>query len=84
MAYTAENIKILSDKEVCDSFTWLRAHELANEYKRPVAFIERHIEACRLAGVDLDWFISKYLKGNDEPRNEEVEAISRELQLKGR
>mgnify|MGYP003376510152 CR=1 FL=1 len=61
-AYTAANIHILTPSEVASRFTWARAVELAERYRKPAAWIERGLEACRRAGVDGDYFIARYLQ----------------------
>ena len=77
--YNADNIKILHDPLV---FDYELAVYLARKYHRPLEFITRSIEACRLAGVDpREYFVPRYLDGDkDIPVNEDVAAISRELQ----
>ncbi|MCL1123183.1 hypothetical protein [Shewanella surugensis] len=64
MSYDASSIRILSDDEVCDKFEWVRAHELATEYKQPLRCVERAIEACRVTGTPLEHYIERYLKNN--------------------
>jgi hypothetical protein len=76
MSYTAKNIKI---KEYSEDI-WSQAISLAEEYGKPVAFIERGLEACQLARVGNDYFIDRYLKEDKSVAiNREVNEISREL-----
>ena len=84
-SYTAKNIKILKSGEAEERFVWMQAHTLAEKYCKPVAFIERGIEAYSLAGATTQDFIDRYLeKLPGAPRNHHAEVISRELQLKMR
>ena len=81
--YTASAIKVLSQSEAESRMTWLQANNLAAEHHKPIDFVERLLEACRLADADIDWAIGRYLCGDKSlPRNRDVEMISRELQLK--
>ncbi|MCL1128003.1 hypothetical protein [Shewanella surugensis] len=41
MAYDATSIRVLKAEEVYDRFEWVRANELAKEYKKPLACVER-------------------------------------------
>ena len=78
-AYTAANIHILTPSEVASRFTWARAVELAERYRKPAAWIERGLEACRRAGVGDDYFVQRYLRREPVPRHEGVDAAMREL-----
>jgi len=60
---------------------WDKATILAEEYKKDIQFIQRSLEACRLAEVPESYFIDRYLKGDKSiPLNEEVNVISLKLQ----
>lgn len=79
MAYTAANIKV---QEFTDDI-WSQAVSLAQEYGKPVAFIERGLEACQLARVGNSYFINRYLKEDKSVKlNKEVNEISRDLLAK--
>jgi hypothetical protein len=79
--YDASCIKILSNQEVLAEMPWIRAQSLANEYNKPLDFIERGLEACELAGVTPNYFIDRYLKGDKTiPVNESVAYQSKLLQ----
>ena len=81
--YTAKNIKVLSSEEAENQFGWLKAGKLAAKYHKPLAFIERGLEAYRLAGASAEAFEDRYLKKlPDAPKNHEAELISIELQRK--
>lgn len=81
--YTADNIKILSDQEVLDDVPWVVHHSLANQYSRPLEFIQRGLEACRLSGVSSAYFINRYLEGDKTvPVNDAVAYHSKILQGK--
>lgn len=83
--YTAKNITILSHEKSLEKFEWLKAGELAAKYNRTLAFVERGIEAYRLAGSNAEAFEDRYLKKlPSAPRNRDAEVISRELQMKSR
>jgi hypothetical protein len=62
--YTADNIKVLKQSEVQDRFdNWAStAHQLAHDYKKPIEFIERGLEACRRSHVSESYFVNRYLK----------------------
>lgn len=62
--YNASSIRILKPEEAEQRFEWLRAENLATQYSKPLEFVERGIEACRRASVDLDFFIKRYLEGD--------------------
>jgi hypothetical protein len=77
-SYSSKNIKILKDTSV---FDFVLMEELATKFSRPLTWIKRSFEACRLAGVDpRDYFIPKYLEGKNIPENLDVSAISKEIQ----
>jgi hypothetical protein len=77
-AYTAANIQVRDDID----FDFEVTARLAAHYHRPVEFIERGFEACRLANVcPQAYFVRRYLADDKSiPINREVNAISRELQ----
>ena len=81
MSYDSSNIKILNHEQQL-SLDFVLSEQLATKYSRPKSFIERSVEACRLAGVDpREYFEERYLKGNTSiPENKDVTAISREIQ----
>ena len=37
-------------------------HQLAHDYKKPIEFIERGLEACRRSHVSESYFVDRYLK----------------------
>lgn len=79
--YDAKSIRVLSDQEALNSTPWLAAETLASTYDKPVEFIRRGLEACRLAEVHQSYFIDRYLRGDkDVPKNDAVEHHSRILQ----
>ena len=45
MTYTAALIRILEPTEIASRFTWARVAALADEYRRPDAWIARGLEA---------------------------------------
>lgn len=77
--YNASCIKILDQAEINRRWNWANAARLAEQYKRPQAWIERGLRACEAAGVDPAYFLDRYLKRLPIPRNEAVEAAYREL-----
>jgi hypothetical protein len=79
--YNADNIKVLQDQEVLEEMPWVVANSLANEYNKPLDFVQRGLEACELAGVTPNYFIDRYLKGDKTiPVNESVAYQSKLLQ----
>jgi hypothetical protein len=78
-SYTASSIVILTPDETNARFGWLRVQGLAAEYRKPVAWIQRGLEACRRAGIDDDYFIARYLKRQDIPRNEAADLAMRDI-----
>ena len=72
--YTAASIRILEPAEVTTRFTWSRVAALADEYRRPDAWIARGLEACRRAGVDESYFIARYLRREAIAKDEGVDA----------
>ena len=77
--YNASSIRVLTAKEIQDNFDWNRAAQVAKDYQRPVEFINRGFEACRLAGLSPEWFINKYLEKEDVPDNEEFTEVYKDL-----
>ena len=79
--YNASCLRILGDAEALEATPWLAAETLATTYNKPVDFVKRGIEACRLANVEQSYFIERYCKGNkDIPKNDAVEYHARVLQ----
>ena len=79
--YNARCIKILSSAEAIEKTPWLAAETLATKYGKPVDFIRRGLESCRLANVDIGYFIQRYLEDDKTiPKNDVVEYHSRILQ----
>ena len=82
--YTAASIRILEPAEVTTRFTWARVAALADEYRRPAAWIARGLEACRRAGVSEDYFIARYLRRESLPLDRRVDDAMRELAAEAR
>ena len=85
MTYNASNIKVLSDKESLEH-DFVLIDYLANKYCKPVEWIKRSVEACRLCNVNpRDYFVKRYLD-NDKtiPEIKEVTLVSREMQYNQR
>ena len=79
--YNASSIQIRESS----NDVWSSAIALSDKYRKNVDFIQRGLMACSLAGVGFDYFINRYLEGDDSiPMNEEVNIISRELQREDR
>ena len=79
MPYTAASIQV---KEYSDDI-WAQAASLSEQYGKPVAFIERGLEACQLARIGNSYFIDRYLKEDKSVKlNQEVNEISRALLAK--
>lgn len=68
--YDASSITILDDEQVCSRFVWAKAEVLAARFKRPVAWIQRGLEACDRIGMDHRFFIEKYLERKPLPKHE--------------
>ena len=77
--YNAASIRILEPSEVAQRFGWAKVAELAERYRKPAAWIERGLEACRRAGVGDEYFVQRYLRREPVPRHEGVDAAMREL-----
>lgn len=84
MTYTAALIRILEPTEIASRFTWARVAALADEYRRPAAWIARGLEACRRAGVSEDYFIARYLRRESLPLDRRVDDAMRELAAEAR
>jgi len=79
--YTAANIQIRDGAE----FDFVLIEQWAREYVRPEEWVRRGVEACRLAGVEPDYFKTRYLdKEKSIPAIPEVLEISNQLQLDAR
>lgn len=82
-SYTAENIRILSDAEVFDSFDWAKVGHIASQYGKDIEFIKRGLSACERVGAPPDYFIRRYCQGDkSEPFREDVDAAFREMHLR--
>ena len=79
MTYTASAIRILEPTEITERFTWAKIGELAARYNRSAAWIERGLEACRRAGIDDDYFVSRYLQREPIARHDGADAAMRDL-----
>lgn len=77
--YNASSIRVLTAKEIQDKFDWNRAKQVADDYNRPVEFISRGFEACRLAGLEPEYFIQKYLEKENIQESEEFTEIYKDL-----
>jgi len=77
--YDSSNIKILEDNTI---FDFALIDKIVLEHSKPLDWVKRSFEACRLSGVDpRDYFIPRYiLKDPSIPLNLEVDTISVELQ----
>lgn len=63
-----------------ERWEWLKAGNLANQYKRDEKWITRGLQACREVGVSPDYFIRRYLDGDKSvPLREDVDAVFRQL-----
>lgn len=76
--YNAKSIRILSAKDI-QGFDWNRARQVADDYNKPIEFVSRGFEACRLAGLEPEYFIQKYLEKEDIQESEEFIEIYRDL-----
>jgi hypothetical protein len=80
MPYTAADIRVLSDQEVDERFTWARVAALAEKYSRPTDWIARGLEACRRADVEPEYFIARYLERDaGTPFDSTVDEAMREI-----
>jgi len=77
MSYNAASIRILTESEAADRFQWKLIDILATHYGKPKAWIERSIRACEGAGIDVQYFIDKYLKKLDVPMDSDVNLESK-------
>jgi len=59
---------------------WEWAEELAHEFTRPAAWINRGFRACREAGVSPEYFIDRYLHRKLIPMNTAVDQSFREAE----
>ncbi len=79
MTYNASDIRILEPAEVNERFTWARVAALADQYRKPAAWIGRGLEACRRAGIDDAYFVERYLQRLDIPRHDGADEAMRDL-----
>lgn len=70
MPYDASAIQILDSEQVCQKFVWAKAGTLAERYKKPLAWIERGLQACDRIGIDHSFFIQKYLERQIIPKHD--------------
>ena len=79
--YDASCIKILHEPEIFEDMPWLFAETLAAKYQKDLGFIQRGLEACRLAGVGNSYFVRRYLdEDKSVPLHEGVDYQSRIIQ----
>lgn len=83
MSYTAKNIKIRNVK-FDPMYDWELAGELAEKYVKPIAWIKRGIESCRLSGISPEYFIDKYLRHKTIETNPDVSENIRKILLRDR
>ena len=74
MTYTAESISILSEQDVLSRFFWAKSGALAEQYRKPVEWIERGLQACERVNVPHDYFIDRYLRKLPIAKDEGMEA----------
>lgn len=79
--YTAASITVLAQEQVLERFFWAKAHDLAQTYHRPLAWIERGLQACERVRKPHDYFIDRYLKRLPVPKDEGVEAAFKDVLL---
>ncbi|EAN5736314.1 hypothetical protein EJD04_26905 [Salmonella enterica] len=84
MAYDENSIRILSASEVRERFSWLQAEMLARDNHLPVEWVKRGFEASRRLGIEPDYFIARYIRKEDIPRNADFEAVFIEILREGR
>lgn len=77
--YDASSITILDDEQVCSRFVWAKAGLLATRFKRPVAWIQRGLEACDRIGMDHRFFIEKYLERQPLPKHDGLCAALQDI-----
>lgn len=72
--YNSKSIKVLKDKELITDprFDWKLSEDLSIQYNKPIEWIKRGLLSCRNAGVEIDYFINKYLLKQDIEINKEV------------
>lgn len=66
MPYDASSIKILSQPEIEERFTWVYIENLSATYLRDKDWIALGLEACLQCGVSQDYFVEYYLKKNPD------------------
>lgn len=64
--YDASNIKILTQHEAEERFSWVYIENLAATYLRDKAWIALGLEACVQCKVPQEYFVEYYLKKNKE------------------
>ena len=79
MTYTAADIVILDQADVLERFFWAKANELAYQYKRPLEWIERGLQACERVNMPHDYFIDRYLKKLDIPKHDGVSSAMQDI-----
>ena len=91
--YNASSIKILDGVELAE-IPYMKILETVRKYKKPEEIVSCAYEACMLAGLSFDdFYIAKYCKGEEVPKNAEFLEIyddlrnnrqtNRELKQKG-
>lgn len=84
MTYDASSIQVLDRDEVFSKFFWAKANDLSITYCRPLAWIERGLQACERACVPHDYFIDRYLKKQPISKHDGVDAAMRDIHIEGR
>jgi hypothetical protein len=74
MTYTADSITILSEQETLERFFWAKSGALAEQYRKPVDWIERGLQACERVNIPHDYFIDRYLRKLTIAKDEGMEA----------
>ena len=79
--YDEKNIKILKKKDIVEKFGWAKSIELSKEFGKNAKWIHRGLEACAGVGVDESYFINRYLRKIDIPKNKEVDEESNQAYI---
>lgn len=82
MPYNADNIKVLSPKELEAKFPWHAVNTLATTYHKPTDVIKRAVEAAIATHTPIEYYEQRYLLGLDIPEiTEFTEAYKTLTQL---
>lgn len=77
--YDETSIRVLPEKEAVERFVFKKVEALAIEYGTSPEWLQRVFEAAAMVDVSDEYVVAKYLKHENLPISEELQAAHREI-----